>query len=533
MEGKINVLIVHFNTPLLTECLVKSINKHTPNCSIYIFDNSDKYPFTAKFDNVTIFDNTKGQYFNFDKWLEKYPHRFESGGRLNKWGSAKHCLSVDLCMSLIDGNFILVDSDVLVKRDISDLFLPQYAYVGEVVMQRWWNRYRLLPYICFINSNACKKHGIHYFDDNRIHGLKNEVKVKDAEKYDTGSSFYYDCENLPSKKIKIDPYVVHYSGGSWVKEKRLSYSIPFSPQQWVRKYAKLWATGEELEKMRNKKVVYTCITGNYEPLADPVVISDGFDYVCFTDSKDMKSDVWEFRPIPSELSGLTVVKQQRCVKICPHRYLPEYDLSIWVDGSVKLIGELNEFVKDKCGDSVISIPKHPKRTCIYKEEESVIAIKKDKKANTWPQMLRYKKEGFPANYGLVQSNIVIRKHNDEKCRAFMEDWASEVRRGSKRDQLSFDYVRWKHRDDVKVNMLDKDTCQSKYFKWDAYHGKKKTERITEADTIRDDLRIKRESAAKNLAKKIQERKAYKETIKSNPIAKKKAVSEKLSAFLRT
>ena len=66
-NNSINILIVHYNTPHLTECLVKSINKFVSyECTIYIFDNSDKDPFTAKFDNVTIFDNTKGQIIDFD-----------------------------------------------------------------------------------------------------------------------------------------------------------------------------------------------------------------------------------------------------------------------------------------------------------------------------------------------------------------------------------------------------------------------------------------------------------------------------------
>ena len=62
---KKNIVIVHYNTPLLTSCLVRSINRFVENAVIYIFDNSDKYPFTAEFDNVTIIDNTKGQIINF------------------------------------------------------------------------------------------------------------------------------------------------------------------------------------------------------------------------------------------------------------------------------------------------------------------------------------------------------------------------------------------------------------------------------------------------------------------------------------
>ena len=64
---KKNIVIVHYNTPYLTECLVRSINLFVEDAIIYIFDNSDKKPFTAEFDNVTILDNTKGQIINFDK----------------------------------------------------------------------------------------------------------------------------------------------------------------------------------------------------------------------------------------------------------------------------------------------------------------------------------------------------------------------------------------------------------------------------------------------------------------------------------
>ena len=87
----INVLIVHYNTPELTEACVKSINKHTPGCKIFIFDNSDKRPFTARFDNIEIIDNTKKQLKDFDKWIEEYPNRKRT---IDGHGSAKHMWSV-------------------------------------------------------------------------------------------------------------------------------------------------------------------------------------------------------------------------------------------------------------------------------------------------------------------------------------------------------------------------------------------------------------------------------------------------------
>lgn len=57
--------------------------------------------------------------------------------------------------------------------------------------------------------------------------------------------------------------------------------------------------------MMNSTVVYTCITGDYDRLNDPVVVGNGIDYVCFTDSKNVNSKIWKTRPIPDDLLNLS------------------------------------------------------------------------------------------------------------------------------------------------------------------------------------------------------------------------------------
>ena len=57
------------------------------------------------------------------------------------------------------------------------------------------------------------------------------------------------------------------------------------------------------------------------------------DFICFTDNDQLKQLDWQTRPIPRELDGLSNVKKQRVIKICPHKWLGNYDISIWVDGS--------------------------------------------------------------------------------------------------------------------------------------------------------------------------------------------------------
>ena len=172
-----NIVIIHYNTPYLTECLVRSINLFVKDAIIYIFDNSDSLPFINNFSNVTILDNTNGQIINFDKWLKKYPNRKKSPGSANKWGSAKHCYSVEKCMEIIKENFILLDSDVLLKKDISNLLKKNIIYAGEIITQPNSSIKRILPFICYINVKMCKRNGIHYFDDAYMHGLANYKKT--------------------------------------------------------------------------------------------------------------------------------------------------------------------------------------------------------------------------------------------------------------------------------------------------------------------------------------------------------------------
>lgn len=457
-----NIVIIHYNTPHLTECLVRSINMFVEDAIIFIFDNSDKYPFTAGFDNVVLMDNTKGQIINFDEWLEKYPKKISSPGRVNNWASAKHCYSVEKCIELIGENFILLDSDVLLKRDISNLYDDRAVYIGEIATQPRSTIKRVLPFICFINVEMLKKNEKHYFDENYMHGLCCNIVNKRADSYDTGAGFYINTLDLPHMDIICEDYITHYGHGSWNKE---GYTYNCTAEEWLAINKRFWS------KMKNNKVVYTCITGGYDSLLEPKYITPDFDYVCFTDNPSLTSSTWDIRPIPKELENLSKIKQQRYIKINPHKFFPEYEISIWVDGNMTLKGDLNEFVNSTLtGDTSIYVPQHPSRNCIYKESKAVLGMKKDSKEIVNPQMERYRTEGFPENYGLLQSNILLRIHNDNNCIRLMEAWFNELRDNSHRDQLSFNYVLWKN-NDINVIYMDKDICKSKWFHWNAIHKK--------------------------------------------------------------
>ena len=228
-KNKVNIAIVHYNTPELTEALYHSISKFTPNSTVYIFDNSNMRPFPyEKYPLIHYMDNTKGQIIDFDKWLNKYPNHINSYGYKNHNASAKHCISVEKCMELMPEDFILLDSDILLKKDISNIINKNALCVADIIYHQNLKTYRVTPFLCYINTPLCKQKNMHFFNENYMHGLGAS---KESEKYDTGGAFYLATKHN-FVKITIDNYIIHYGAGSWGNK--------IDEKKWIEKNSMLW-----------------------------------------------------------------------------------------------------------------------------------------------------------------------------------------------------------------------------------------------------------------------------------------------------
>ena len=205
-----NIAIVHYNTPELTGALVRSIRKWMPDAGITIFDNSDARPFHPE--GVRYIDNTRAQVVDFDAILARHPRRSTEHAQD---ASVKHMASVDALFDFLPDGFILLDSDVLVKRDLSELADPSVAWAGQIQYGMTFGtgrfRPRALPFVCWINVPMCRAAGIRYFDEAR------SWKLEPGVFYDTGASFYLDVRraDLPEREIRWEDYAVHFKGGSW------------------------------------------------------------------------------------------------------------------------------------------------------------------------------------------------------------------------------------------------------------------------------------------------------------------------------
>ena len=193
----------------------------------------------------------------------------------------------------------------------------------------------------------------------------------------------------------------------------------------------------------NKKVIYTCLTGGYDRLEQPVAVAPDWDYVCFTDT-DGQDGVWRLRKIPFDSPD--PVSRSRYPKILPHQVFPEYEYSVYMDANIRITDAEFYHIVDRLITDEISFAQvqHPDRDCVY--EELRYCYLKDK-INTRTAFRLHRKwtaEGLPRHAGLYENNLLLRRHNITEARALDEAWWKAFSAGVPRDQLCLQPIFLRH-----------------------------------------------------------------------------------------
>jgi hypothetical protein len=126
--------------------------------------------------------------------------------------------------------------------------------------------------------------------------------------------------------------------------------------------------------------------------------------------------------------------RSRWYKMHPHVLFPDADFTLWIDGNIEIIGKITEII-----DFDILVFKHSRRNCVYEEAAIVINQFPGITKKVYEQVFKYTQEGYPANNGLYECPVILRK-NSEKVNEFNEAWWNEINTYSKRDQISFAYL---------------------------------------------------------------------------------------------
>lgn len=216
-----------------------------------------------------------------------------------------------------------------------------------------------------------------------------------------------------------------------------------------------------------KVVVYTALFGAYDSeLIEVDYDRSKFDFVCFTNQKRLKSKTWEMRYVDEPVPGDNP-RSAYYYKTNPHKAVPEYDISVWMDSSCwKLnVPVLENFInKFKEMNESLWIEKHPGRNCVYQELEANVRLQKDDVDAMRKHVETYRQEGMPANFGMVETGLQFRKHNNKGLIKFQELLWHEMTTKTRRDQLSWNYCAWKlnFKDFVLFSFEQK--CSLLYFK---------------------------------------------------------------------
>jgi hypothetical protein len=182
-----------------------------------------------------------------------------------------------------------------------------------------------------------------------------------------------------------------------------------------------------------KKVLYTAIIGNYDRLFPvPLNLRMDWDLRCFTDQQ-VQSDCWEI--IEVDRGEMSSVALARKIKILSQEYIPDADISIWIDASRQVIRSLNAFA-DNLGPEDFVCIRHPQRDCVYQEMDVCLKQKKAHPARIAVQKKDYSRMGIPAHGGLQHTGVLLRRQSAKCAEINNLWWTLTDRYATWRDQLT-------------------------------------------------------------------------------------------------
>ena len=185
-------------------------------------------------------------------------------------------------------------------------------------------------------------------------------------------------------------------------------------------------------------VIYTCITGGYDTLAQPAQPPTWVDFICFVPhgEGERQDGVWQIKELPP-LQINDKRHLSRYPKFLPHLLLNGYDYSLWIDANI--VVRSSEFYDILSGlvlqGERFAAVCHPLRDDVYDEAEACIRICRsgsDEMKNVCSFLIS---KDFPRHSGLTENNIIFRSHNDPAVIEVDLMWRDLFDRYPYRDQL--------------------------------------------------------------------------------------------------
>jgi hypothetical protein len=191
-----------------------------------------------------------------------------------------------------------------------------------------------------------------------------------------------------------------------------------------------------------RRVVYTVLVGGFDSLLPPACREPEVDYIAFADVPQAVPVPWQARPLASLQRNPRMTA--RWHKVHPHRLLPDYDQSLYLDANILIKDRILPLFDEALREQPLALFRHPARDCAYEEAEAVKRMRYDDRAIVDAQMAFYRAHGVPPHAGLHFGGVQFRRHLDPKVADLLEDWWRQLKIFSHRDQLSLDFMLRRH-----------------------------------------------------------------------------------------
>ena len=195
-------------------------------------------------------------------------------------------------------------------------------------------------------------------------------------------------------------------------------------------------------------VVFTAQFGRFDVVMPPSAEFPGATFVVLTDERLRVPEPWTVRHVTLPL-GLTDPRlKNRWCKMHASELLADFDVSIYVDTHVQVVGDLrpllDEFIRSGAS---LGILRHPHSHSVEQEVERSLRtgrISEEDHTSNWARQLeRHRVNGFTDDLGVYYATVVMRRHRSPLLRELEDAWWLELTQGVLRDQVALPFALWR------------------------------------------------------------------------------------------
>jgi hypothetical protein len=216
--------------------------------------------------------------------------------------------------------------------------------------------------------------------------------------------------------------------------------------------------------MHNSILIFTATFSAYDIVLPPIKKTPNADYVIITNDESMQVPGWTVKVV--DVSNFSTDKEANLYyRALIHEILLGYDISIYVDGNIRILNDLTILINDFAeSDADVSLHRHPQRDFVYEELGAVIQKKPKLNAvRLINEVEQYFADGLPEKARVIDTGVIFKKHASTEMKKTMSLWYETYSVTLTRDQLSFPYVIWKTGLNVKIMQQSLDG-QNIYFR---------------------------------------------------------------------